>query len=319
MRNLVLETVTEEVTRKKVIRMARPTKEGLDYFPLDVDMDQDDKVALIEAQHGVTGFAIVVKLLMKIYKNSYYYDWTEKEQLLFSRVINVDINTLNEVVNDCVKWGIFSEKMYDKYKILTSNGIQIRYLEAASRRQKVKISKEHLLISNPKINEYKNLVIDGINVDINSLSEEVNDDTNMSNHNINDNIGTQSKVKESKVKKSKENIDSEIKNFRLRYSEKQLKVIDDYLEMIRHTRVSAKISGSVIHGMYKSWDKHPCICVEYGLTAHLNNPAHHSKKENYTLGIIRNTTADEASQKLNGGFASSKKGNPNGIDFNKFV
>ena len=31
--------------------MARPQKNGLDYFPLDVDMDQDDKIALIEAQH----------------------------------------------------------------------------------------------------------------------------------------------------------------------------------------------------------------------------------------------------------------------------
>ena len=28
--------------------MARPQKNGLDYFPLDVDMDQDDKIALIE-------------------------------------------------------------------------------------------------------------------------------------------------------------------------------------------------------------------------------------------------------------------------------
>jgi len=37
--------------------MARPQKNGLDYFPLDVDMDQDDKIALIEAQHGVVGFA----------------------------------------------------------------------------------------------------------------------------------------------------------------------------------------------------------------------------------------------------------------------
>lgn len=87
--------------------MARPQKNGLDYFPLDVDIDQDDKVALIEAQHGITGFAIVIKLLMKIYKNSYFYEWTEKEQLLFSKRVNVDINQVNVVINDCVKWGLF--------------------------------------------------------------------------------------------------------------------------------------------------------------------------------------------------------------------
>jgi hypothetical protein len=170
--------------------MARPQKEGLDYFPLDVDVDQDDKVALIEAQHGVTGFAIVVKLLMKVYKNSYFYKWTEKEQLLFSRGINVDINTLQDVVNDCVKWELFSGKMYDKYQILTSKGIQLRYLEATSRRQEVKILKEHLLICFPKVNEYKNLVID----DINLIQDVINDD-----------INPQSKVKESKVKEKEIN------------------------------------------------------------------------------------------------------------------
>ncbi|MCY9140555.1 DUF4373 domain-containing protein [Peribacillus frigoritolerans] len=65
--------------------MARPKKEGLDYFPLDVDMDQDDKIALIEAKHGVIGFGVTLKLLMKIYKEGYFYRWTEREQLLFSR------------------------------------------------------------------------------------------------------------------------------------------------------------------------------------------------------------------------------------------
>src|SRR5690625_2493786 len=70
--------------------------------------------------------------------------------------------------------------------------------------------------------------------------------------------------------------------------------------MIRHTRVSAKIADSVILKMYKDWDKYPQICVEYGLRTHTENPAYHSKRENYTLGIIRNTTSDEAYKKLYG-------------------
>ena len=40
--------------------MARPQKAGIDYFPMDVDMDQDDKILLIEAEHGVEGFGILV-------------------------------------------------------------------------------------------------------------------------------------------------------------------------------------------------------------------------------------------------------------------
>lgn len=170
--------------------MARPVKEGLEYFPLDCDMDQDDKIILIEAQHGLIGFGIVIKLLMKIYNNSYFYEWTEKQQLLFSKRVNVDINQVNVIINDLIKWDFFNKEMLESEKILTSCGIQKRYLAAVGRRQKVKMLRKYLLLDEETINVYKNLVI----VDINTNSEIVNVD-----------IGTQSKVKESKVKESKEN------------------------------------------------------------------------------------------------------------------
>ena len=170
--------------------MARPIKEGLEYFPLDCDIDQDDKITLIEAQHGLIGFGIAIKLLMKIYNNSYFYEWTEKEQLLFSKRVNVNINEVNVVINDLVKWGFFDKDLFETEKILTSSGIQKRYLAAVGRRQKVKIIKKYLLLDKETVNVYKNLVI----VDNNSSLEVVNDD-----------IGTQSKVKKSKVKEIKEN------------------------------------------------------------------------------------------------------------------
>ena len=163
--------------------MARPAKEGLEYFPLDVDIDQDDKIALIEAQHGIKGFGIVIKLLMKIYKNSYYYEWTEKEQLLFSKRVNVDINEVNVVINDLIKWKFFDGELLRSENILTSKGIQKRYLTAVGRRQKVIMPKKYVLLDDETVNVYKNLVI----VDNNPSSEGVNV-----------NIGTQSKEKKSK-------------------------------------------------------------------------------------------------------------------------
>ena len=42
--------------------MARPTKAGLDYFELDCHMDE--KVELIEAEFGLKGFAVIVKLYL---------------------------------------------------------------------------------------------------------------------------------------------------------------------------------------------------------------------------------------------------------------
>lgn len=174
--------------------MARPQKTGLDYFPLDVDIDQDDKVALIEAQHGIEGFAIVIKLLMKIYKNGYFYEWTEKEQLLFSNRVNVDINRVNVIINDCVKWQLFDENILNTCKVLTSRGGQRRYLEAVGRRQKVKMYKNYLLLDDETINVYKNLVIVNINE-------------------VNDNINPQSKVKKSKVNNNNNDVvDDDLEN-----------------------------------------------------------------------------------------------------------
>jgi hypothetical protein len=165
--------------------MARPQKEGLDYFPLDVDMDQDDKIALIEARYGLVGFGVVIRLFMKIYKNSYFYEWTEKEQLLFARRVNVDINVINEIINDCLKWGIFDESIYEKHKVLTSRGIQRRYLKAADRRQRVQINSTYLLLDDEEVNAYKNLVI-------------VNNNHHSSNYNANINPQNKEKKKESK-------------------------------------------------------------------------------------------------------------------------
>lgn len=169
--------------------MGRPQKEGLDYFPLDVDIDQDDKIALIEAQHGIVGFGVVIKLFMKIYKNGYFYQWGEKEQLLFSKRVNVDINSINAIINDCLKWGLFDAYMYETYGILTSRGIQRRYFVAVSRRQNVTAIEEYCLID---AKTYSNVVY----VSINHLNVNGNTPSTL----LSDDINPQSKVKESKVK-----------------------------------------------------------------------------------------------------------------------
>jgi hypothetical protein len=44
--------------------MAAPQKEGLEYFPVDVDMAQDDKIYMIEVECGLEGFGLLMKLLM---------------------------------------------------------------------------------------------------------------------------------------------------------------------------------------------------------------------------------------------------------------
>lgn len=161
--------------------MARPVKIGLDYFPLNTNIDADDKMELIESEFGSKGFAVVIKLFCKIYSDKgYYYDWTEKEKLLFAKRTGESVGLVDEIVKRSVKWGLFNESVFNQFHILTSAGIQSRFLEAVSRRKRIEMFKEILLIN---VSEHEN----GINVNINS---------------INDDNSTQSKVKESKLKES---------------------------------------------------------------------------------------------------------------------
>ncbi len=103
------------------------------------------------------------------------------------------------------------------------------------------------------------------------------------NNNVNNDIN----------EKKQSETSQEIENFRLRYSEPQLKIINQYLDILRWTRTNGKIADSVILKIYKEWDKHKTEKVIYGLNVYINNPSYHDKKENYVMAIIRNATADQ--------------------------
>lgn len=129
--------------------MARPRKQGLDYFTLDCQLDE--KMRLIQAQFGLKGFALVVKLLQKIYgEYGYYCEWTEDVKLMFIAenfgASKEGANFVAEVLKACIKRGIFSEDLFDKYSILTSSGIQKRFADAVKKREQVEMEKAYLLI-----------------------------------------------------------------------------------------------------------------------------------------------------------------------------
>lgn len=163
-------------------------KSGLDYFPLDVHLDE--KFELIEAEFGLTGFAVVVKLLQRIYgQQGYYCEWTKEVALLFGRACGLGGNVVSEIVEAAIRRGIFDKALYDRYHILTSAGIQKRYLEAVSRRKSASVEERYLLLCNTQNFE---------NVNISS--------ENVCNFEKNVYISEQRKEEKSKEKKSKENI-----------------------------------------------------------------------------------------------------------------
>ena len=169
--------------------MARPIKTGTDYFPLDVELDI--KMDFVESRYGNDGFSTIIKLWQKIYaENGYYCKWDNDIAVLFAfkKANNIDIDKLDGIIKLALEKELFDKNIYEKYGVLTSAGIQKRYLLITERRKKVVINGNYLLIDVPT---------NSINVDIN----EVNVGINSKNVDIN----TQSKVKESKGKESKVN------------------------------------------------------------------------------------------------------------------
>lgn len=131
--------------------MARPNKTGLDYFPLDVDFHDDDKVALLTAEFNVMAEAIIIRLLCKIYKNGYYYAWGDDERLLFCRWAGGVFvpNQVEEVVKGCLRRSFFDKGVFEAFGVLTSPGIQKRFLQASQERKSIDIIVDYWLLDIP--------------------------------------------------------------------------------------------------------------------------------------------------------------------------
>jgi len=165
--------------------MAAPFKTGLDYFPLDIDIEHNEKIYLIESKHGSVAFTVIIKLFARVYGKGYFYKWSDREAAIFSRQTAIPLEDVNSILKDCLDEGIFNDELFKLYNILTSKEIQKRFLIACGRRKTVEMEKMYTLIPG---NDYRNLVI----VNNNPGSAEL-----MSTKT------PQSKVKESKVKKRK--------------------------------------------------------------------------------------------------------------------
>jgi len=141
--------------------MGRPFKDGIDYFPIDLDIMGEDSVAFVDAKYGVQAFGLLIRLLIRIYRNGYYVMWTEKEQYLFARSINVDIELTREIVSAYINEGFFNNNLYKCYGILTSRGLQKRYIKACERRSKITMTQEYFLLDLTK-DESKDLKLNKV-------------------------------------------------------------------------------------------------------------------------------------------------------------
>lgn len=167
--------------------MARPKAKGVEYFPLDVGFLSDLKIRKIMLSHGPASIAVLIYIFAAIYKDEGYFMSIKDDEIsLIALDTNLDADYVKEVINRACEVELFSFRIYDNFRILTSEGIQNRYLKITERRKSVKINAD----------------INLINVDTMYTETRVN----VAETRVNVYKNEQSKVKEieSKVNKSKE-------------------------------------------------------------------------------------------------------------------
>ena len=199
--------------------MARPRKDGLDYFPLDVNFLSDLKIKKIIRAYGAQAVAVVMSVLTTVYRdNGYFATYDDDLIFIIADELKLEDSYVKDVIEKMIEVEFLDKKQKEENKILTSIGIQERYLKACERRVKTTLNATYNLL-----NHSSNELPQTESTDKENFCKQKPHSTG-----VNDNKGTQSKVKERKEKDSK---GKESKLINISNSEKD-KIINEQFEAL---------------------------------------------------------------------------------------
>lgn len=168
--------------------VGRPNKKGLDYFAHLVKHSDEERILI--SKYGCNGYAVYYSMREKVTENGYYYELTDRKSLLICSELNIEKSLFNEIISFTIELELFDKRIFDKYKVLTSERLQIDYIIAASRRTKIDIIEEYILYSEDTF--YREINDTKIKEKVNIYSISANINSNNANRK------RQSKVKNSK-------------------------------------------------------------------------------------------------------------------------
>ena len=220
--------------------MARPLSRGIEYYPLDVDFMNDIKIRKIMKSCGPNSIAIIILLLGNIYGDEgYFMKWDEDVCFLVADAVGAKEVYVKEVLKKCLQVDLFSSELFEKYKIITSKGIQKRFFEITKRRKRDNLINEYLLV---------NVTETGVNV-TETIVTEAETGVIVSK-------STQSKVKESKVKKS---IKGDINN-------KLISRLNSLLKIPVYPNFLTKINSNIdVEKLIEELSKSKWVCENHNL------------------------------------------------------
>ncbi|MVP00381.1 DUF4373 domain-containing protein [Paenibacillus lutrae] len=120
--------------------MARPRKEGMDYFPHDTDATNDRKIEALRLLYGNDGYAFYFILLEMIYREpNFELDISDAETIqILAKKVSVTEEEFSQMLSTAIKRECFDPEAYYERNILTSNGIKKRANVVVEKREKMR-------------------------------------------------------------------------------------------------------------------------------------------------------------------------------------
>ena len=123
------------------MEVARKPKQGLDYFPLDVDFQSDLKVRKLIYRFGSDAVSVFIMFLNELYKNGYFFDG---DLSTLSDSIAYEIGKSGEegskevkkILDAMLSLGMIDEATLELDNVITSKAVQKQFLLSTSRRKK---------------------------------------------------------------------------------------------------------------------------------------------------------------------------------------
>lgn len=124
--------------------MARPSKEGMDYFPHDTDAINDEKIEAFREIHGNDAYIFYFVLLEKIYRTQNAmldFSKTAIQHTIYSK-LKIKKEKFKKMLDTAFDLELFDRKLFEDKQMITSNGTLKRFSQVLKEREKWKKDKQ---------------------------------------------------------------------------------------------------------------------------------------------------------------------------------
>lgn len=180
--------------------MARPTKQGFDYFPLDVGFFRNKKINALRRAFGSLGILTYVNLLCRVYEQGFAYRFESVNSLAEDIAEDVGNGQLKrtttqiaEIINYLVRYQMLDERLFQQ-NLISSVQIQEQYTEMAVVAKRKCVDIPAPLKAHGFGGAGESIPTEGVSSEKTPINSELTT--------VNSEFMPQSKVKKSKVKQS---------------------------------------------------------------------------------------------------------------------